>query len=98
MLLQSGSLAFLEELLQILRASESRCQAWPNCGVLDCNLKVIKQVHTEASHLSKEGNHSLCKQVPPLPCQPRLSCPGDEDKAFRCTHKMWKAGFELCLS
>lgn len=96
MLFQSGSLAFLEELLQILRASESRCQTWPNYGVLDCNLRVIKQVSTEAAHLSKEGNNSLCKQVPPLPCQiRRLSCPDHEDETFRCTNEMWKAGFEL---
>lgn len=96
LLFQSGSLAFLEELLQILRASESRCQSWSNYGVLYCNLKVIKQVSTEATHVSKEGNHSLCKQVRPLPCQiRRLRCPGHEDKTFRCTNEMWNAGFEL---
>lgn len=47
MLFGSVSLAFLEKLLQILRASESRCQAWTNYSVLDCNFKVIKQVSTE---------------------------------------------------
>lgn len=66
LLFQSGSLAFLEEHFQILRASKSRCQVWPNYGVLDCNLKVIKQVSTEATHLSKEENNSYCKQVCPF--------------------------------
>lgn len=95
LLFKIGSLAFVEGLLEILRASESRCQAWPNYGVLDCNLKVIKQVSTEATHLGKEGNSSLCKQVLPLPCQARkLSCASHEGKIFRCTNKTWKVGLE----
>lgn len=31
-----------------------------------CNLKVIKQVSTEATHLSNEEDNSHCKQVPPF--------------------------------
>lgn len=61
----SGPLAFLERLLQILRASESRCQAWTNYSVLDCNLKVIKQVSTEQLiSVKKEVNPSVNKSLP----------------------------------
>lgn len=34
--------------------------------VMACNLKVIKQVSTEATHLSKEEDNSRCKQVLPF--------------------------------
>lgn len=97
LLFGSDSLTFLEKLLQILRASESKCQAWANYSVFDCNLKVIQQVSTEQLiSVKKEVVPSVNKSLLLHIRSEENRWPGHEDKTCRSTNGMWKGGFKLC--